>query len=164
MVEKGKNIKLIGIAIAAVLVIALAAGLLAGWNAGWFGSKQEDAADAQAKLMVYENGAITAQPIGKLSDFIAEADKPIFIDFWAEWCAPCKLAAPFVESLAQEYDGRAYIVKVNIDEQPGIANAYRIQSIPTFMVIEDGEIKSAKMGYADQLQPELKSMIDLRLQ
>lgn len=163
MVENGRKTKIIGILIAAVLVAGLVITLLVVKGPDWFGNDKVEAIDAQAQMLVYKDGETVSQPVESLSDLIAESDRPIFIDFWAEWCAPCKLAAPFVESLAQEYEGKAYIVKVNIDEQPGIASSFKIQSIPTFMVIEDSEIKSAKMGYADQLQPELKSMIDQRL-
>ena len=163
MVENGRKTKIIGILIAAVLVAGLVITLLVVKGPDWFGNDKVEAIDAQAQMLVYKDGETVSQPVESLSDLIAESDRPIFIDFWAEWCAPCKLAAPFVESLAQEYEGKAYIVKVNIDEQPGIASSFKIQSIPKFMVIEDSEIKSAKMGYADQLQPELKSMIDQRL-
>ena len=164
MVENGRKTKLIGILVAAVLVAGLVITILIVKGPDWFGNDEVEAIDAQAQMLVYEDGETVSRPVENLSDLIAEADGPIFIDFWAEWCGPCKLAAPFVESLAQEYEGNAQIVKVNIDEQPAIANAFQIQSIPTFMVIEEGEIKSAKMGYAEQLEPELRSMIDQRLQ
>ena len=122
-----------------------------------------DAANAQAKLLISENGAINESPVSSLEELIEQSEKPIFIDFWAEWCGPCKVAEPFVETLADEYSGKAHIVKVNVDEQQALASAFRIQSIPTFIVIDEGEITSSVMGYTDRMQDDLRSMIDERL-
>jgi thioredoxin 1 len=162
MANTFKKPRFIGILAAVLLVAATAIILIIGTNESWFGTSQTEAADA--RLLVYKNGELTSRPIRKFADFIADADKPVFVDFWAEWCAPCKLASPFVESLAEEYAGEAYIVKVNIDEQLGVANSNLVQSIPTFIVFDGGKRRASKTGYSDQMQPELRSMIDLRLQ
>lgn len=166
MVEHGNRIKTAGIIVAIILVIGLAVSLVYAWGPSWLNRQQpgEPVGEGQAELLVQRDGEVVAEPIADLEEFLETANKPVFIDFWAAWCGPCVQAAPFVESLAGEYDGQAYIVKVDVDKQVGIANRYRIQSIPTFMVIERGEIQSTKMGYADQMQPELRSMIDQQLQ
>jgi thioredoxin 1 len=162
MVDYKKKVKFIGIGLAVVLLIGTAAALVAAWGPDWFDQEEEPAEviNAEALLLVSSGESVNSQGIESLEAFIQDADKPIFIDFWAAWCGPCKEAAPFVEQLATEYEGEAYIVKLNIDEQPALAQAFQIQSIPTFMVIKDGQIVDGAMGYAEQLQDPLREMID----
>lgn len=161
MVDYSKKFKIAGIILAVLLLIGAAVALIVAWGPG--GDKEEEVANGQAVLLDVSSGNVEKKSIAVLDDFLIEADRPVFIDFWAEWCGPCKLAEPFVETLAEEYDGKAYIVKVNIDEQPAIASAYRIQSIPTFAVVKDGSVVDASMGYADSLQDDLRAMIDNQL-
>lgn len=76
------------------------------------------------------------------SDFdtkVLKSDKPVFVDFWAVWCPPCKRIAPFVEELATDFDGRAVVAKVDIEESGDVANRYGISSIPTLMVFKNGQ-------------------------
>ena len=72
--------------------------------------------------------------------------KTTLVDFWAEWCGPCKMIGPVVEELAGDYDGRAVIGKVNVDENPNVAAKFGIRSIPTLLVFKDGQIVDKQVG------------------
>ena len=74
------------------------------------------------------------------------SEQPVIVDFWAEWCAPCRLVAPVLDRIVEEWAGELRLVKVNIDEQPEIARRYGIQSIPTIVLFEDAEPKAAAVG------------------
>ena len=89
---------------------------------------------------------------------VLNADQPVMVDFWAAWCGPCKAIAPVLEELAGEYDGKAKIVKINVDDNPQIASQFGIRSIPTLMVFKDGERVDTVMG----LQPkdQLATVLD----
>ncbi len=89
---------------------------------------------------------------------VLDAATPVLVDFWAEWCGPCRAVAPMVEEIAKEYAGRLKVVKVDVDESPDVASRYRIQGIPTLLVFKGGEEVERVVGAAP------KSMILGRLQ
>ena len=68
---------------------------------------------------------------------VLQSDKPVLVDFWAEWCGPCRMVAPTLEKLAKEFAGQIRIAKVNVDENPGVAQAFRVMSIPNIMIIKN---------------------------
>jgi len=77
---------------------------------------------------------------------VLKADKPVLVDFWAEWCVPCRMLSPIVEELAEELEGKAVICKANVDELPDVAEKFAIQSIPTLMVFNNGEAVKSNVG------------------
>ncbi|MBP3371090.1 MAG: thioredoxin [Clostridia bacterium] len=91
-----------------------------------------------------------AEPIALTKEtfdsFMQEATVPVLVDFWASWCGPCRMIAPYVETLAQELDGQLAVAKVNIDEEPDLATAYQVMSIPTLMVFENGKKADRLVG------------------
>ena len=92
---------------------------------------------------------------------VLENPLPVIVDFWAEWCPPCRMVAPILEQIAEDYDGRAVICKVNVDENQSLAQKYGIQSIPTLLFFNNGEIKEQVIGALpkDQLVPKLEEIL-----
>lgn len=102
----------------------------------------------------------------KVTDSSFDADvlkstTPVVVDFWAEWCGPCKMIGPSLEEIAKELGPRAKIVKINIDENPGAPSKYGVRGIPTLMVFKDGKLAATKVGAApkNQLQSWIESSI-----
>jgi len=77
---------------------------------------------------------------------VLDSKQPVLVDFWAEWCGPCKAIAPSLEELSNEMANKLKIVKINVDENPSISQTYSIRSIPALMIFKDGEKISEKMG------------------
>ena len=79
-------------------------------------------------------------------DQLIAGDTPVLVDFWATWCGPCRMIAPFVDKIAEEYDGRAAVAKVDVDEQGELAQRYRVMNIPTLMLFKQGQLVDKAIG------------------
>jgi thioredoxin 1 len=79
-------------------------------------------------------------------DEIINSDKPVLVDFWAEWCGPCKMIGPVVEELAGDYEGKAVVGKLNVDENPSVTARFGVRSIPTLLVFKGGQIVDKQIG------------------
>ena len=89
---------------------------------------------------------------------VLEADKPAIIDFWAEWCAPCRQIAPIIKELAAEYGDRVKIVKMDIDSNPGTPGQYGVRAIPTILAFKDGQVVEQLQGARPKA--DFQSMVD----
>jgi thioredoxin 1 len=89
---------------------------------------------------------------------VLEAGVPVLVDFWAEWCGPCKAIAPLLDDLAKTYDGKVKVVKVNIDENPQTPRQYAVRGIPTLMLFKDGKVAGTQVGLVGK--PQLTAFID----
>ena len=89
---------------------------------------------------------ITTLTDATFDEVIGGSEKPILVDFWAEWCGPCKMVAPFLDDLAGDMQGRLTVAKVNIDENPQTPRKFGVRGIPTMILFKDGQVAATKIG------------------
>ncbi|MEX0769166.1 MAG: thioredoxin, partial [Balneolaceae bacterium] len=103
-----------------------------------------------------------AKPIeftdNNFSDEVEQADTPVLVDFWAEWCGPCRMVGPIVEELAGEYEGQVKIGKVDVDSNPEVSVKYGIRSIPSLLIFKNGEVVDQIVGAVPKTQ--IKKQLD----
>jgi thioredoxin 1 len=94
-------------------------------------------------------------------DEAIKSDKPVLVDFWAEWCGPCKMIGPAVEELASDYEGKAVVGKLNVDENPEVTARYGVRNIPTLLVFKNGSIVDKQIGAVPKsvLSQKLKAQV-----
>ena len=93
---------------------------------------------------------------------VTEAEGPVLVDFWAEWCPPCRMIAPSIEALATAYSGRAKVGKLNVDENPAVAQTFGVRSIPTLLVFKGGKVVEQQVGALPQ--PRIAELLERQLE
>lgn len=94
---------------------------------------------------------------------VLKADTPVLVDFWAPWCAPCRMIAPAVDAVAEKYQGKAKVVKLNVDENPETSAKYDVRGIPTLILFNNGEVVDRQVGVPPNVSDALSKMIEKKL-
>ncbi len=92
---------------------------------------------------------------------VVESDKPVLLDFWAAWCGPCRMVGPTIEKLAKDYEGKAVVGKVNVDEEQSLAEQFKVMSIPSLFILKNGEVVEKLVGARSA--EELAALLDKHL-
>jgi thioredoxin 1 len=92
------------------------------------------------------------------TDKVLNSDKPVMLDFWAPWCGPCRMVGPIIDKLAEEFEGRALVGKVNVDEETDLAEQFKVMSIPSLFVLHNGEVVERLVGA--RTAPELAKLLE----
>jgi len=92
---------------------------------------------------------------------VYSSSRPVLVDFWAEWCAPCRMLSPTIDQIAEDYDGKVTVGKINIDEEPELAQRFGVMSIPTLILFKDGSIVSRSVGVVGK--DKISAMLDAAL-
>ena len=89
---------------------------------------------------------------------VLKSELPVLLDFWASWCGPCKMLSPIISQIAEKYEGKVKVGKVNVDDEPELANAFRVSSIPMVVVMKNGKVVNSSVGYRplEQIEAMLK--------
>tara|TARA_B100001013_G_scaffold220877_1_gene134887 strand:- start:494 stop:820 length:327 start_codon:yes stop_codon:yes gene_type:complete len=98
---------------------------------------------------------------GNFDDSVIKSSVPVLVDFWAEWCGPCRMIAPTVEELATDYGDKVTIGKLNVDDNPNTATQFGVRSIPTLLLFKDGEVVESVVGLTDKTR--LQALLDKHL-
>ncbi len=110
------------------------------------------------KELFMAGGKVVTLSDAEFDSSVIQSDKPALVDFWAEWCQPCKMLAPTVEELSEEYDGQVIVGKVNVDDNPSTATKFGIRGIPTLLLFKDGKVVQQMVGVKSKA--EIKKLID----
>jgi thioredoxin 1 len=110
---------------------------------------------------LYMSAKVVAVSDAEFEQTVLKSDKPVMLDFWAEWCQPCKMLTPTVEELAGDFDGQILVGKLNVDDNPNTATTYGIRGIPTLLFIKDGKVVQQVVGVKSKA--EIKKVIEENL-